>query len=340
MSVNFVESSNSTNPQQNHSLQNMDNYKTEFSCNSTEIFSKYIGIITEYFINCSESINIQNESYYKYVIIKGMETVAHVFRMLLLYTKNLNLTYYHCQKSFYYYVEFISQIGDNNHSFLQLNSRDASLFVYKKTIYEINQEFRKSFTSIVQENIIMNNVEILIYMYNCVISDALDSMSFSHKNKKSQPQLSNDKCIISQPSTPSPSVVHSPIEGTSPILSSYNSSKNVEIVDVSFNEKVRKGDIKLMTIDKDAIKLAQIILNVSLSGDEKYYYNTLQIIRIFFDKINLKNKNLYIDIFIKKIKKNMVTIEYLDKRFRHDDHDSKLESLTPLRYINWLMLES
>jgi hypothetical protein len=186
----------------------------------------------------------------------------------------------------------------------------------------------------------MNNVEILIYMYNSVISDALDSMSFSHKNRKSQTQLSNDKCIISQPSTPSPSVVHTPIEGTSPILSSYNSSKNVEVVDVSFNEKVRKGDIKLMTIDKDAIKLAQIILNVSLSGDEKYYYNMLQIIRIFFDKINLKNKNLYIDIFIKKIKKNMVTIEYLDKRFRHDEHDSKLESLTPLRYINWLMLES
>lgn len=63
--MSVVESTNT-----NHSLQNIDNYKYEFTNSSTEIFSKYIGIVTEYFINCSESINIQNERYYKYVIHK------------------------------------------------------------------------------------------------------------------------------------------------------------------------------------------------------------------------------------------------------------------------------
>jgi hypothetical protein len=189
MSVTFLESNTQ---QHNHSLQNMENYKLEFSSTSTEIFSKYIGILSEYFINCSETINIQNETYYKYVIIKGMETVAHVFRMLLLYTKNLNLTYYHCQKSFYYYVEFISQIGDNNHSFLQLNSRDASLFVYKKTIYEINQEVRKTFSSTVQDNMIMNNIEILIYMYNRFLSEKLDMIIFSSKNNTKEIVVKSD----------------------------------------------------------------------------------------------------------------------------------------------------
>jgi len=286
-SVSFIESS--INPQQNHSLQNIENYKSEFSCSSTEIFSKYIGVISEYFINCSETINIQNETYYKYVIIKGMETVAHVFRMLLLYTKNLNLTYYHCQKSFYYYVEFISQIGDNNHSFLQLNSRDASLFVYKKTVYDINQEFRKTFSSTVKENTIMNNIDILIYMYNCVISENLET-------------------II---------------------------SKTLQ------DSKVKKCDIRLLSIDKDAIKIAQIILNVSLFGDEKYYFEMLQIIRHFFDSTiwyNTENKNrhAYLDIFIKKIKKNMISIDYLEKRMMHEDNKNKFESMTPLRYINWL----
>ena len=30
------------------------------------------------------------------------------------------------------------------HAYLQLNSRDATLFVYKKTIYEINNDHKKN----------------------------------------------------------------------------------------------------------------------------------------------------------------------------------------------------
>ena len=44
--------------------------------------------------------------------------------------------------------EFIEQIIDIQHSFLQLSSRDASVFVYKKTIYEINNEYRKSIDAV------------------------------------------------------------------------------------------------------------------------------------------------------------------------------------------------
>ena len=62
-----------------------------------------------------------------------------------MYTKNLDLTVYHCKKAYLFYVEFIGQIGDDNNSYLQLNSKDATLFVYKKTIFEINNEYRKQF---------------------------------------------------------------------------------------------------------------------------------------------------------------------------------------------------
>ena len=338
--VTFVESNA---PQQNHSLQNIENYKSEFSSTSTEIFSKYIGIISEYFINCSETINIQNETYYKYVIIKGMETVAHVFRMLLLYTKNLNLTYYHCQKSFYYYVEFISQIGDNNHSFLQLNSRDASLFVYKKTVYEINQEFRKTFSSTVQENTIMNNIDILIYMYNRVLYEKLEMIISPSSTPASasagSASASSPAISITLPKniiiTPPNSAVHSPVSS----LSLQDDEKISEI------QKVKKCDIRLLSIDKEPIKFAQIILNVSLFGDEKYYFEMLQVIKHFFDssiwymntESNYKNRNSYMDIFIKKIKKNMISVDYLEKRMMNEDNETKFETLTPLRYINWLI---
>lgn len=274
MSVTFVD--NNTQ-QQNHSLHNIENYKSEYSSSSTEIFTKYIGVVTEYFIQCSDMIHIPNETYYRYVINKGLETITHVFKMLLLYTKNLQLTYYHCQKSFYYYVEFISQIGDNNHSFLQLNSKDATLFVYKKTIYDLNQEFRKTFSSTTQENTIMNNVELLIRIYNRMLNEKIEHLSLQN--------------------------------------------------------------LTILTIDKDAIKLAQIILNLSLFGDETVYLEKLQIINHFDEIIDWgnKNKQLYMDIFIKKIKKIDVNIVQLDKRIINEENAVKFETFTPLRYINWLL---
>jgi hypothetical protein len=374
MSVSFVESSNHS--QQSHSLQNIDNYKSEFSCTSPEIFSKYIGIISEYIVNCSDTISIQNDTYYKYVIIKGLETIAHVFRMLLLYTKNLNVTYYHCQKSFYYYVEFISQIGDNNHSFLQLNSRDASLFVYKKTIYEINQEHRRTFMSTVQDNITMNNVEIMIELYNRVIIDRLETLLLANKtnananananaynitnanaNANTNTNANMNTNVKLTTTTPSQSVVNSPKEGV--VIEKDDKDKDKDVI-MKNDNKSKKCNIKILSVDKEAIKFAQIVLNVSLNGDEKYYYDMLNIIKYFFNSMHLhfskhnidkydgiKNMIVYIDTFIKKIKKNkdssnnslvdLITIDHLEKRFKHDDHDTKFETLTPLRYINWLI---
>ena len=65
--------------------------------------------------------------------------------MMFLYTKNINLTLSHCNKALYYYIEFIGQIGEDSHSYLQLNSKDATLFIYKKTIFELNNDYRKSY---------------------------------------------------------------------------------------------------------------------------------------------------------------------------------------------------
>ncbi len=166
-----------------HALQNIDNYKANFDCGTSEIFAKYLGLVTEYLIQCAEGIYIRNPVYYRYILCKGIDTITHVFRLLLLYTKNLNLTYHHCQKSFYYYVEFIGQIGDDNHSFLQLNSKDASLFVYKKTIFDINNEYRKEFGSELAGNQIMTNIDRLMGIYNRSLCLAIQTQECDPENK-------------------------------------------------------------------------------------------------------------------------------------------------------------
>jgi hypothetical protein len=118
-------------------------FNKELNRSISEIMEKYSTLICEYISFISDKQNISHKKHFPYLLERGLDTITHVFIMILFYTKNLELTYYHSQKSFYFYVEFIEQILDVQHTFLHLSSRDASIFVYKKTIYEINQECRK-----------------------------------------------------------------------------------------------------------------------------------------------------------------------------------------------------
>lgn len=165
------------------SLQSIENYKSNYINNSSEIFTKYKNLITEYLVQSIESMYMNNIEYYKYTLITGISTIEKVFKYIILYTKNLDLTYYHCQKSFYYYVEFISQIAEDNHQYLQLNCKDASLFVYKKTIFDLNNEYRKEFASIQGNCSITDNTNYLITLYNSYLINIITNYNFNLNNK-------------------------------------------------------------------------------------------------------------------------------------------------------------
>lgn len=131
----------------NHALQCVENYYTTLKESPQTIYSGFIGIVNEYIIHHLDTI--KNNDYKKIsttkmrsYLISGVQCLTHVFNMLILYTKNLHLTLYHSQRAFYFYVEFMEQMSDDMHTFLQLTPKDACLFVYKKTIYEINHDYR------------------------------------------------------------------------------------------------------------------------------------------------------------------------------------------------------
>ncbi len=92
----------------------------------------------------------------------------------MLYTNNIELVLYHTQKSFIYYIEFITQIGDENNNFLQLNSKDATLFVYKKTIFEINNDIRKDFSIKKDNREILDNINNYILLSKKIIDDFIN----------------------------------------------------------------------------------------------------------------------------------------------------------------------
>jgi len=134
-----MESSKKTN------IFEIKNYNKTLTNSNDVILIKFCELINEYLFHITENIIIQNREYYIFILLRGLSTIKHIFNTMLLYTKNLDLTVYHTKKAYLFYVEFIGQIGNDNNSYLQLNSKDATLFVYKKTIFEINNEYRKQF---------------------------------------------------------------------------------------------------------------------------------------------------------------------------------------------------
>jgi len=144
-------------------------FNKELNRTIPEIINKYVDLICEYFAFIDEKKNITHKKQYHYLRTRGLDTITHVFIMILFYTKNLELTFFHSQKSFYLYVEFIEQILDVQHTFLHLTSRDASVFVYKKTIYEIIPENRKD--ELLNDDLQFVKIHLLINIFKQIPSE-------------------------------------------------------------------------------------------------------------------------------------------------------------------------
>jgi hypothetical protein len=127
-----------------YSLKNNDNYKNYLDCDICIIVEKYSQLIIEYINFIKENIKITKLPMFNFIFIRGLDTITNVFLFILYSTKNIELTYFHCQKSYYFYIEFVGQITEEEKTFLQLTTRDATNYVYKKTIYEINNEYKKN----------------------------------------------------------------------------------------------------------------------------------------------------------------------------------------------------
>jgi hypothetical protein len=108
--------------------------------------AKFIEVVNDYLEQSVENLQSNGGDYLKYLVTKGLRTVMYVFTFILLYTNNDELALHHAQKASYLYIEFMGQIGQADHTYLGLSARDASLFVYKKTIFEIDSHVRRDWT--------------------------------------------------------------------------------------------------------------------------------------------------------------------------------------------------
>jgi len=171
------------NKENNYLLSNNENYKKDFDSDIGFITKKYYELVSEYIKFIMENIKLKNEIFSKFIIIRGLDTITNVFKNILYFTKNIELTYFHCQKSYYFYVEFVGQIAEDDKMFLQLTSRDASTYVYKKTIFEINNELKKqneNNTTSFREK--MDNINSYISLYQSYILKIIQSEKITNED--------------------------------------------------------------------------------------------------------------------------------------------------------------
>ena len=125
------------------SLVDSNIYSNKISLPQSVIEEHFKKLIIEYFDfvqKDDKKFVITNTDIFKYTIIRGLETMTHVFKIILLYTNNLSAAVFHSQRSICLYVEFMLQIIENSQTFLRLRSRDAVMYVYKETIFRLKKE--------------------------------------------------------------------------------------------------------------------------------------------------------------------------------------------------------
>lgn len=175
---------NSLSDTSNYILYNTINYKSLIENSVSEILTKFVKVIIEYMRFISEKIIMKNKQYYRFIFGRGIETLIHVFYVIFYYTKNLELTFYHTQKAYYFYIEFIEQISDDNVTFLQLSSRDAILFVYKKTIFDLNNEYKKNIQEpTTEEKNILETLNIYTCIYKNIVLFIINHPDFKYETK-------------------------------------------------------------------------------------------------------------------------------------------------------------
>lgn len=121
-------------------LTNESNYYVKVKSMYSDVVKSFCNLVNFYVSYSIENMNIKDKD----IFYTGLNVVQHIFRIMFLYTKNLELSFYNTQQSIYYFVEYISQITDNNDNiFFNLSIKDAVIYVYTRTIFEIRKQYIK-----------------------------------------------------------------------------------------------------------------------------------------------------------------------------------------------------
>lgn len=163
-------------------LKNVENYNNKCNFTLFEAANKYIDLITYFIFLGKESLAY--DSNFVYTLHKGAEVINNIFNILLLYTRNLDITTHYANQCIYFYVEYINQISNKSAEFVFVNltMQDAILYIYRKSIFEINEQIRRKYKSNSNEKKIYDSISIFNNTYNHIILAFLQNNEFNKES--------------------------------------------------------------------------------------------------------------------------------------------------------------
>ena len=133
-----------------------------------KFFIKYVTLINDFINYAVNNLPMDSPETFKTNIHKGIQAITHIFKILLIYSNNINHTIDTTQKCFFYYVEFVTQISNSN-DHIQLSLNDAIIFLYKKSIFVYEEDNKELDKSKISAYNISFNLQKLIDIHNELI---------------------------------------------------------------------------------------------------------------------------------------------------------------------------
>jgi len=118
-----------------------------------------------------EVLNEKDNYDIKYINV-GIKTVLHIMYIIFINTKNIDVTSYYGKTSMTYYFEFINQISSKNtNDYINMTLQDAIIFVYKKTIFNLNSDYKNNNNNynddiILKQIFTINDIINMLHIYN------------------------------------------------------------------------------------------------------------------------------------------------------------------------------
>ena len=162
-------------------LKDSSNYRILCEDRFETISKKYMEIINYYILHSKINMKTTN-----YIFLKGIYIVTNVFKIIYYYTKNLELTVNYSNRAAFYYIEYVNQINekDSEFVFVNLNLKDAIIYVYRKSIYEINDSYKKTIVNNKHEEILFDSINNFTLFYCQIIHFIFNKINIENIDEK------------------------------------------------------------------------------------------------------------------------------------------------------------
>jgi hypothetical protein len=163
-------------------LNDDDSYYLELNTSQRDIFKNYMQEIYNYTLAMTKNKE-HKTTYYKYIFVKGIEVISHIFMIILYYTKNVKVSSYYIENVSSQYSELLGHLLKPSIANTNFSCKEASLLLLKNSIYKIMPDKQKQTIYTEAELKILNDVRYFVDTFNNVLYDIIESNSHQFTDK-------------------------------------------------------------------------------------------------------------------------------------------------------------